>query len=177
MEFGPDGAPARLIGVVRDVTGQHELEARARHAARRFADLAALVPTGVAIVDPDGVVREVNPALCALLDVVPEQLRGPGRRPVRRPRVRSGATALEGPLHPPLPGWLRPVAPGVAHRYQVEAGAAAARRPDDCAAWELAVSTTTLDDDGWLRLLACTDVSEHGRSAAVVCAARAPSTS
>ena len=45
-EVGPDGAPARLIGVVRDVTGQHALEARARHAARRFADLAALAAHG-----------------------------------------------------------------------------------------------------------------------------------
>ncbi|HEX5813465.1 MAG TPA: PAS domain-containing protein, partial [Pseudonocardia sp.] len=76
VEVGPDGAPARLIGVVRDVTAQFDLEARARHAARRFADLAALVPTGVAIVDRDGVVREVNPALCALLDASPEQVRG-----------------------------------------------------------------------------------------------------
>jgi diguanylate cyclase (GGDEF)-like protein len=165
VEFGPDGAPARLIGVVRDVTGQHELEARARHAARRFADLAALVPTGVAIVDPDGVVREVNPALCALLDVVPEQLRGvPVAALCADPVSDPGATALDGPLHPPLPGWLRPVAPGAARRYQVEA--VPLLRGDRTTVWcELAVSTTTLDDDGWFWLLACTDVSEQRRAA------------
>ena len=54
VELGPDGAPIRLTGVVRDITAQHETETRARHAAHRFADLAALVPTGIAIVDPDG---------------------------------------------------------------------------------------------------------------------------
>ena len=165
VEFGPDGAPARLIGVVRDVTAQHELEARARHAARRFADLAALVPTGVAIVDPDGVVREVNPALCALLDVVPEQLRGvPGRRAVRRPRVRSGRDRAGGTA---APAAARLAAPGGARRGAPLPGggrAAAARRRTTV--WcELAVSTTTLDDDGWFWLLACTDVSEQRRAA------------
>ena len=165
VEFGPDGAPARLIGVVRDVTGQYDLEARARHAARRFADLAALVPTGVAIVDRDGVVREVNPALCALLDAAPEQLRGlPVAALCAEPGPDPGATALDGPLGPPLPGWLRPVPPGAAHRYQVEA--VPLLRGDGTTVWcELAVSATTLDDDGWFWLLACTDVSEQRRAA------------
>ena len=149
VEVGPDGAPARLIGVVRDVTAQHELEARARHAARRFADLAALVPTGVAIVDPDGVVREVNPALCALLDVVPEQLRGSaGRRPVRRPRVRSGCDRAGGPA---APAAARLAAPGGARRGAPLPGgrrATAARRPDD-----RVVRAGRLDDDAGRRRL------------------------
>jgi diguanylate cyclase (GGDEF)-like protein len=165
VELGPDGAPARLIGVVRDVTGQYELEARARHAGRRFADLAALVPTGVAIVDRDGVVREANPALCALLDVVPEQLRGvPVAALCAESGADLGATALDGPLTPPLPGWLRPVPPGAAHRYQV--AAVPLLRGDGTTVWcELAVSATTLDDDDWFWLLACTDVSEQRRAA------------
>jgi diguanylate cyclase (GGDEF)-like protein len=165
VEVGPDGAPARLIGVVRDVTGQYDLEARARHAARRFADLAALVPTGVAIVDRDGVVREVNPALCALLDATPEQVRGlPATALCADPGPDPGATALDGPLGPTLPGWLRPVPPGAAHRYQVEA--VPLLRGDGTTVWcELAVSATTLDDDGWFWLLACTDVSEQRRAA------------
>ena len=162
VEPGPDGAPARLVGVVRDVTSQYELEARARHAARRFADLAALVPTGVAIVDADGMVREVNPALCALLDAAPEQLRG---LPVAALSAEQPATtALDGPLATPLPAWLRPVPPGAAHRYQVDS--VPLLRGDGTTVWcELAVSATTLDDDGWFWLLACTDVSEQRRAA------------
>ena len=107
----------------------------------------------------------MNPALCALLDVVPEQLRGvPVAALCADPVSDPGATALEGPLHPPLPGWLCPVAPGAAHRYQVEA--VPLLRGDRTTVWcELAVSTTTLDDDGWFWLLACTDVSEQRRAA------------
>ena len=70
----------------------------------------------------DGVVREVNPALCALLDATPEQVRGlPAAALCAEPGPDPGATALDGPLGPTLPGWLRPVPPGSAHRYRVEA--------------------------------------------------------
>ena len=54
--------------------------------------------------------------------------------------------------------------PGAAHRYQVEA--VPLLRGDGTTVWcELAVSATTLDDDGWFWLLACTDVSEQRRAA------------
>ena len=176
VEVGPDGAPARLIGVVRDVTGQYDLEARARHAARRFADLAALVPTGVAIVDRDGVVREVNPALCALLDATPEQVRGlPAAALCAEPGPDPGATALDGPLGPTLPGWLRPVPPGAAHRYQVEA--VPLLRGDGTTVWcELAVSATTLTTTAGS---GCWPVPTSASSAGPpsCCAAPGPSTS
>ena len=163
VELDPEGAPVRLTGVVRDVTAQHETEARARHAARRFADLAALVPAGIAIVDPDGHIREANPALCALLDVAPEQLRGLPAAALSAEPVDAGKTALDGPLNP-LPEWLRVVPPGAAHRYRVEA--VPLLRGDGTTVWcELAVSATTLDDDGWLWLLACTDIGEKRRAA------------
>ncbi len=165
VEPGPDGAPVRLTGVVRDITAQHRAESRARHAARRFADLAALVPTGVAIVGPDGRVREVNPALCALLDVAPERLRGlPVAALCAEPVGDPAATPLDAPLRPPLPGWLRPVPPGAAHGYRV--GAAPLLRGDGTTVWcELGVSATALDDQEWVWLLACTDISDKRRAA------------
>jgi diguanylate cyclase (GGDEF)-like protein len=164
VERDAEGVPVRLTGLVRDITAQHETEARARHSARRFADLAALVPTGVAIVDPDGHIREANPALCALLDVSLDRLRGlPAAALSADPVVDAGTTALDGPLHP-LPEWLRPVPPGAAHGYRVDA--VPLLRGDGTTVWcELAVSATTLDDDGWLWLLACTDIGEKRRAA------------
>jgi diguanylate cyclase (GGDEF)-like protein len=165
VELGPDGAPVRLTGVVRDVTAQHENEAHARHAARRFADLAALVPTGIAVIDPDGHIREANPALCALLDVTPDRLRGlPAAALAAEPVGDHAATALDGPLAPPLPDWLRPVPPGAAHRYRVDA--VPLLRGDGTTVWcELVVSATTLDDDVWFWLLACTDIGDKRRAA------------
>ena len=165
VEPGSDGAPVRLTGVVRDVTAHHRAEARARHAARRFSDLAALVPTGVAIVGPDGRVREVNAALSALLDVAPERLRGlPAAALCAEPVGDPTATPLDAPLRPPLPGWLRPVPPGAAHGYRIEA--VPLLRGDGTTVWcELGVSATTLDDEGWVWLLACTDVGEKRRAA------------
>ena len=165
VECDDDGTPVRLTGVVRDVTAQHEDSARARHAAQRFADLAALVPTGIAIVDPDGRVREANPALGELLDVSTDRLRGLHVGALSAEVAGdAGTTALDGPAHPPLPGWLRRVPPGVAHGYRVED--VPLLRGDGTTIWcELAVSATTLDDDGWLWLLACSDVSEQRRAA------------
>jgi diguanylate cyclase (GGDEF)-like protein len=56
------------------------------------------------------------------------------------------------------------VPPGAAHRYEV--AAVPLLRGDGTTVWcELAVSATTLDDDGWFWLLACTDVSEQRRAA------------
>ena len=165
VERTADGTPVRLTGVVRDVTAEHGMQARARHAARRFADLTALVPTGVALVDPDGRIREANPALGALLDVDPARLRGlPVAVLSADPVADPGTTALDGPRHRPLPPWLRTVPPGPAHGYRVEA--APLLRGDGTTVWcSLAVSVTTGDDDGWLWLLACTDVGEQRRAA------------
>jgi diguanylate cyclase (GGDEF)-like protein len=165
VELGPDGQPVRLTGVVRDITAEHESEARARHAALRFADLATLSPTGIAMVDPDGHIREGNPALCDLLDVDPEQLRGLHVAALAAdPIGESRAGALDGPLRPPLPAWLCPVPPGAAHRYRVEA--VPLLRGDGTTVWcELAVSATTVDDDTWLWLVACTDIGEKRRAA------------
>ena len=168
--------PARLIGVVRDVTGQHDLEARARHAARRFADLAALVPTGVAIVDRDGVVREVNPALCALLDAAPEQLRGlPVAALCAEPgptRARPPSTARWARRCPAGCGRCRP-APRTATRWRPSRCCAATGRrcgaswPSRRPPW-----TTTAGSGCWP---APTSASSAGPPSC--CAAPAPSTS
>ena len=177
VEFGPDGAPARLIGVVRDVTGQHELEARARHAARRFADLAALVPTGVAIVDrgrrrPRGQPRPVRAA---------------------RRRPRSSCAGCRSPPCAPTPcpirarpRWTAPCArrcPAGCARWRPAPRTATRWRPCRCcaatgrpcgASWPSRRRrwTTTAGSGCWP---APTSASNAARRSC--CAARAPSTS
>jgi PAS domain S-box-containing protein len=123
------------------------------HAGRRFADLAELVPSGVALVDRDGVVVDANPALCSLLDTPLSSLRG----------TPAAALAAEPP-HDGLPPWLRPVAPGARNAYRVDA--APLLRADGTTAWcEVTASVSTADDGSWFWLVVCTDIGERRRAA------------
>jgi PAS domain-containing protein len=79
VERGPDGTPLRLIGVVHDVSADRIARFRVERSARRFADLMALVPGGVALLDHAGRVVDANAGMCELLDVPLERLRGTGR--------------------------------------------------------------------------------------------------
>jgi diguanylate cyclase (GGDEF)-like protein len=156
VETAPDGRPLRVVGVVRDLTAQR----RAEHAGRRFSDLAALVPSGVLMIDRNGVVADANPAVCTLLDVPLARLRG-------TPAV---AMAADGPSDPPaaggprLPRWLRAVPPGARHGYRVDA--APLLRADGTTVWcEVSASVSTADDGSWFWLVVCTDIGERRRAA------------
>ncbi len=163
VELDPAGRPVRLVGVVRDLTVQRRVE----HAARRFADLAELVPSGVVLVDRHGVVVDANPAMCSLLDVPLSSLRGtPAAALAAEDPFAPDGAAPEGPAPegPALPPWLRPVAPGAAHGYRVDA--APLLRADGTTVWcEVAAAVSTADDGSWFWLVVCTDVGERRRAA------------
>jgi diguanylate cyclase (GGDEF)-like protein len=164
VECAADGAPVRLVGVVRDLSAehrdrsaQHDAAERARHSAQRFADLMALVPGGVALIDATGRTVDGNDALCAMLDVPLEHLRG----------IPAGLIAADVPVavsgHE-RPEWLRPVPPGALFGYRVDV--APLRRRDGTTVWcELDVSVTSADDGSWFWLVVCTDVSDQRRAA------------
>jgi len=157
VEYAPDGKPVRLVGVVRDVTGHRLSDARVRQAARRFADLMALVPGGVAVIDAGGVVVDASVELAALLGVPLDRLRGCSA-------AELAAEPIEEPMAGSLPGWLRPVPPGARYGYRLEE--VPLRRGDGGTVWcELAVSTTASDDGGWFWLVVCTDTSERRKAA------------
>ncbi|GAA5111930.1 putative bifunctional diguanylate cyclase/phosphodiesterase [Pseudonocardia adelaidensis] len=156
VERGADGAPLRLIGVVHDVSAERIARFRTERAGRRFADLMALVPGGVALLDPAGRVVDANGGMCELLDVPLERLRGTSAAALSADDAPAGA--------PALPEWLRQVPPGARHGYRVDS--APLRRADGTTVWcELAVAVTAADDGGWFWLVACTDVSDRRRAA------------
>ena len=147
VECAADGTPVRLVGVVRDVSAQRTAEGRVRHAGQRFADLMALVPCGVALVDRAGRVVDANTRFCRLLDVRLERLRG-------TPAAALGVEPLD---------WLRtrPVAEDGAPVEPVPL-----RRGDGTTVWcEVDVSPTTADDGAPLWLVSCADVGEQRRAA------------
>ncbi|GAA2556851.1 putative bifunctional diguanylate cyclase/phosphodiesterase [Pseudonocardia hydrocarbonoxydans] len=163
VETAPDGTPVRLVGVVRDLSEQRRAQDRVRHAGRRFADLMEMVPSGVAMIDPNGVVIDANANMCALLDVPLDALRGTSAADL----TAEGPFDLLGPDRAELPGWLRPVAPGARHGYRVDA--APLLRADGTTVWcEVSASVSTADDGSWFWLVACTDIGERRRAAEVL---------
>ncbi|OLT06415.1 hypothetical protein BJF90_16590 [Pseudonocardia sp. CNS-004] len=156
VEPGPDGSPRRLVGVVHDVSAERIARQRVDRCGRRFHDLMAVVPGGVALLDPAGRVVDANAGMCALLDVTLERLRG-----TTAGALSADDTTVDGAA---LPEWLRPVPAGEQHGYRVEN--VPLRRADGTTVWcELAVSATSADDGGWLWLVACSDVSDRRRAA------------
>lgn len=168
VETDGDGAPRRIVGVVRDLTEQHRAGQCIRRAMRRFADLMTLAPVGIALMDPAGRVIDANPALCALLDVPIERLRGTPAAVMWAQELTYGAP-VPGPMPSPdgaapLPWWLRPVPVGIEHRYRVDS--VPLRRRDGSSVWcELHVCTLPADDGRWMFLVACRDVTEQRRAA------------
>jgi diguanylate cyclase (GGDEF)-like protein/PAS domain S-box-containing protein len=138
------------------VSAERIARQRVDRCGRRFHDLMAVVPGGVALLDPTGRVVDANAGMCALLDVTLERLRG-----TTAGALSADDTAVDGAA---LPEWLRPVPAGEQHGYRVEN--VPLRRADGTTVWcELAVSTTSADDGGWLWLVACSDVSDRRRAA------------
>jgi diguanylate cyclase (GGDEF)-like protein len=177
VERAEDGTPVRLVGVVRDLRGgpvgpgvrgaaPDAVQRRGEHIGQRFADLMALVPGGVALLDRTGRVVDANPGLCELLDVPLERLRGAPASGLTADGLLDDVTDPLEPFGDPaaLPRWLRPVPSGVAYGYRVDA--VPLRRADGTSVWcELAVSATAADDGDWLWLVVCTDISERRRAA------------
>ncbi len=154
VEYAADGSPARLVGVVRDLSAQ-------RPAGRRFLDLMALLPDGVAVLDAVGRVVAANASLAALLDVPLERLRG----------ISGAALAAPAPGEWPdgdaWPHWLRPVPPGAQYGYRVEG--VPLRRGDGTSVWcDLAVATTLADDGSRVWIVTATDATDRRRVAEVL---------
>ncbi len=159
VERADDGTPVRLVGTVRDLSAQRLAENRHRAAGARFADLVALLPTGVLLFDATGRVIDANPAVCEILDTVPEDLRG---------TTAAALSAEPEPLSPDgLPDWLRRVPPGVDNGYRLDA--LPLLRSDGTRVWcGVGVTVTRADDGAPLFLVVCEDVTDRRRAAEVL---------
>lgn len=65
-----------MVGTAQDVTEQRSTESRMQRSSKRFIDLVAIAPVGIALFDPDGRLVDANDALCRLLEMDLERLRG-----------------------------------------------------------------------------------------------------
>ncbi|WP_219413100.1 putative bifunctional diguanylate cyclase/phosphodiesterase [Pseudonocardia nigra] len=166
VERAEDGTPLRLVGVVHDVSAERVAQRRVELSGQRFADLMALVPGGVALLDAGGRLVDANAGLCDLLGVPLERLRGTPAAALSADELLVVDATADGaaPEGRPLPGWLRPVPPGAGHGYRMDG--VPLQRGDGTTVWcELAVSATSADDGGWFWLVVCTDITERRRAA------------
>ena len=71
-----DGGEALYLAIIRDLSGREEAERQLRDSERRLRDMIAMTPAGYLLAGPDGVLQDVNPALCALTGHAREALVG-----------------------------------------------------------------------------------------------------
>ncbi|WP_433799657.1 EAL domain-containing protein [Actinomycetospora sp. CA-084318] len=154
-----------VAGSVEDVTERRALETRMRTSSRRFTDLLAVAPVGVAIFDDHERLVQANQSLCRLLGEGQESLRG------RRADELLDLAAEQGPdtVAMPTPLLARPA--GSAGSISWSCAARALRRRERGArgeftdpVWcELHVSVSVDDAGGATHLVVFTDVTENRR--------------
>jgi diguanylate cyclase (GGDEF)-like protein/PAS domain S-box-containing protein len=156
VERNAEGSPTRLVGTVQDITELRHAEQRMGRATQRYLDLVSIAPLGVGVFNRTGHLVDANGALCALLGVSGEKLRGVSARGLSVDPVGGGELAF-----------LRVVRPGAQHGYRVPQ--CAIRRADGTSVWcELSVTVSIGDDGRPFWLVVFTDISERRRAADVL---------
>jgi len=160
VERNAEGTPIRLVGTVQDVTELRQAEQRMGRATQRYLDLVSIAPVGVAVFNRTGQLVDANGALCSLLGVPGEKLRGVTARGL-------SVDPVGGASDNPELAFLRSVRPGAQHGYRVPQYAI--RRADGTSVWcELSVTVSVGDDGRPFWLVVFTDISERRRAADVL---------
>ena len=97
---GPDGRPARLLGVTRDITAHKVASDRLAESQGRFEAAFSQSIVGMSIIDPQGRVLEINDAFCRMVGRPREELVGRTSYHYthpddREPTVRTVGDALQ----------------------------------------------------------------------------------
>jgi diguanylate cyclase (GGDEF)-like protein/PAS domain S-box-containing protein len=97
-----DGVPI-MIGTAQDVTEQRSTETRMMRSSQRFSDLVAIAPVGIGLFDESERLVDANDALCRLLQMDLERLRGTVAADLTHPTDRgesllAGASRRNGDL-------------------------------------------------------------------------------
>jgi diguanylate cyclase (GGDEF)-like protein/PAS domain S-box-containing protein len=82
------GGPV-MIGTAQDVTEQRSTETRMMRSSQRFSDLVAIAPVGIALFDEAERLVDANDALCRLLQLDLDRLRGMAAADLTHPSDRA----------------------------------------------------------------------------------------
>jgi diguanylate cyclase (GGDEF)-like protein/PAS domain S-box-containing protein len=129
-----------MVGTAQDVTEQRSTESRMQRSSQRFTDLVAITPVGIGLFDSGERLVDANDALCRLLGMDLERLRGMAASQVTHPDHDPGAHLAAG------------------QRVLVTAGG----EPVYC---ELTMVSSVADDGQRFGLVVFQDVTERRRAA------------
>ncbi len=139
-----------MIGTAQDVTEQRSTETRMMRSSQRFSDLVAIAPVGIGLFDESERLVDANDALCRLLQMDLDRLRGTPAADLTHPTDR-GESLLTGVSR--RNGDLR-----AGQRVLVTAAGKAVY----C---ELSVTVSVADDGRRFWLVVFSDVTERRRAA------------
>ena len=149
-----DGGGKIMIGTAQDVTEQRSTETRMMRSSQRFSDLVAIAPVGIGLFDEAERLVDANDALCRLLELDLERLRG------------TTAGRLTHPTDRGKPLLIRHENGPQAGRTDVRAGQrvliTASGKPVYC---ELGVTESVADDGQRFWLVVFADVTDRRRAA------------
>ncbi|MCP2268596.1 sensor domain-containing protein [Actinokineospora diospyrosa] len=92
---GTDNDRNVMIGTAQDVTEQRSTETRMQRSSKRFTDLVAITPVGIALFDDAERLVDANDALCSLLGLDLERLRGMSAEQLTHPDDREARRGRE----------------------------------------------------------------------------------
>jgi diguanylate cyclase (GGDEF)-like protein/PAS domain S-box-containing protein len=149
-----DGGGKIMIGTAQDVTEQRSTETRMMRSSQRFSDLVAIAPVGIGLFDEAERLVDANDALCRLLELDLERLRG------------TTASRLTHPTDRGKPLLIRHENGPQAGLTDVRAGQrvliTASGKPVYC---ELGVTESVADDGQRFWLVVFADVTDRRRAA------------
>jgi diguanylate cyclase (GGDEF)-like protein/PAS domain S-box-containing protein len=147
-----DGRCGIMIGTAQDVTEQRTTETRMMRSSQRFSDLVAVTPVGIGLFDDMERIVDANDALCRLLGIELERLRGMPAEQLIHPSDR-GSRLLINRDRQQGNGAIR-----VGQRVL----ATATGRPVYC---ELNATVSVADDGQWFWLVVFSDVTDRRKAA------------
>ncbi|MFC6090210.1 EAL and GGDEF domain-containing protein [Saccharothrix lopnurensis] len=150
---GPDGRPL-AVGTAQDITEQRATETRMKRSSQRFADLVSLTPVGIGLFDEGERLVDANDALCDLLGMDLEQLRG----------MTAGQLTHPDDSGNPLPPIDEMSAPGAERSFKIPQRILV-RRDGVQVYCELHIALSVQDDGRRFWLIVFQDITERRRTA------------
>jgi diguanylate cyclase (GGDEF)-like protein/PAS domain S-box-containing protein len=148
-----DGGGSVMIGTAQDVTEQRSTETRMMRSSQRFSDLVSIAPVGIGLFDESERLVDANEALCRLLEVDLDRLRGTTATQLTHPGDRA-----------------KPLLTKHDHRRGVKADVRAGQRMLVASSGktlfcELGVTESVADDGRRFWLVVFSDVTDRRRAA------------